>query len=244
MKLLWREPTTVRRTIVSAIALMVSVIAGYATPSLVTVGIRGDGDVAMADAGGLEASKKLFEKVIHDQRQILAEHLNPDVTKVPQLWALFTEVQQYYDAGLKLPDDVTLLFAGDNVGDLRRLPTPEERKRSGGAASPISAFNEFATKAHARNIRIYGATVTPFGGSGYYSAEHEAIRQEVNAWIRTNSVFDGLIDFDAAVRDPAGGTKFKAEYHPGLNGNDWLHLNPAGYRALAEAIDLDLFNGR
>jgi hypothetical protein len=101
--------------------------------SLVTVGIRGDGDVAMADAGGLEANKKLLEKVITDQRQILAEHLNPDVTKVPQLWALFTEVQQYYDAGLKLPDDVTLLFTDDNVGDLRRLPTPEERNRSGGA---------------------------------------------------------------------------------------------------------------
>jgi hypothetical protein len=101
--------------------------------SLVTVGMRGDGDVAMPDAGGLEANKKLLEKIITDQRQILAEHLNPDVTKVPQLWALFTEVQQYYDAGLKLPDDVTLLFCDDNVGDLRRLPTPEERKRSGGA---------------------------------------------------------------------------------------------------------------
>jgi hypothetical protein len=101
--------------------------------SLVTIGMRGDGDVAMPDAGGLEANKKLLEKIITDQRQILAEHMNPDVTKIPQLWALFTEVQQYYDAGLKLPDDVTLLFCDDNVGDLRRLPTPEERKRSGGA---------------------------------------------------------------------------------------------------------------
>jgi hypothetical protein len=101
--------------------------------SLVTVGMRGDGDVAMPDAGGLEANKKLLEKIIADQRQILAGHMNPDVTKIPQLWALFTEVQQYYDAGLKLPDDVTLLFCDDNVGDLRRLPTPEERKRSGGA---------------------------------------------------------------------------------------------------------------
>ncbi len=101
--------------------------------SIVTVGMRGDGDVAMPDAGGLEANKKLLEKVITDQRQILAEHMNADVTKIPQLWALFTEVQQYYDAGLKLPDDVTLLFCDDNVGDLRRLPTPEERNRSGGA---------------------------------------------------------------------------------------------------------------
>jgi hypothetical protein len=101
--------------------------------SLVTIGMRGDGDVAMPDAGGLEANKKLLEKIITDQREILAKHLNTDVTKAPQLWALFTEVQQYYDAGLKLPDDVTLLFCDDNVGNLRRLPTPEERKRSGGA---------------------------------------------------------------------------------------------------------------
>ena len=101
--------------------------------SIVTVGMRGDGDVAMPDAGGLEANKKLLEKIITDQRQILAEHMNADVTKIPQLWALFTEVQQYYDAGLKLPDDVTLLFCDDNVGDLRRLPTSEEQKRSGGA---------------------------------------------------------------------------------------------------------------
>ncbi len=101
--------------------------------SIVTMGMRGDGDMAMPDAGGFDANKKLLEKIITDQRQILAEHMNPDVTKIPQLWALFTEVQQYYDAGLKVPDDVTLLFCDDNVGDLRRLPTPEERKRSGGA---------------------------------------------------------------------------------------------------------------
>lgn len=59
--------------------------------------------------------------------------MNSDLSKVPQLWALYTEVQKYYDAGLRVPDDVTLLFTDDNVGDLRRLPTPEERKRSGGA---------------------------------------------------------------------------------------------------------------
>ncbi len=101
--------------------------------SMVTVGMRGDGDMAMPDAGGLEANKKLLERIIHDQRQILAEHMNPDPSKVPQLWALYTEVQKYYDAGLRVPDDVTLLFTDDNVGNLRRLPTPEERKRSGGA---------------------------------------------------------------------------------------------------------------
>jgi hypothetical protein len=101
--------------------------------SIITMGIRGDGDVAMPDAGGTQANIKLLEKIMADQQQIIAEHLNPDQTKVPQLWALFTEVQGYYDAGLKVPDNITLLFTDDNVGDLRRVPTPEERKRSGGA---------------------------------------------------------------------------------------------------------------
>ena len=100
--------------------------------SILTVGMRGDGDMAMPDAGGFDANRKLLEKIITDQRRILAGHMNPDVTKVPQLWALFTEVQKYYDAGLKLPDDVTLLFCDDNVGDLRRLPTTDEQKRSAG----------------------------------------------------------------------------------------------------------------
>ena len=101
--------------------------------SVVTMGIRGDGDVAMADAGGLDANKRLLEKVIRDQQSIIAEEMHVDQRKVPQLWALFTEVQKYYDAGLNVPDNVTLLFTDDNVGNLRRLPTPTERKRSGGS---------------------------------------------------------------------------------------------------------------
>ncbi len=109
------------------------------------------------------------------------------------------------------------------------------------ATNLIAAYTQFADKAHAKKILVYGATITPFGGSGYFSPDHEAIRQEVNAWLRTNSVCDGVIDFDAAVRDPAELMKFKVEFHPGLNANDWLHLNPAGYRALADAIDLKLF---
>jgi lysophospholipase L1-like esterase len=109
------------------------------------------------------------------------------------------------------------------------------------ATNLINAFTEFAGKAKARNIRVYGATITPFGGNGYYSDLHEAERQYVNAWIRTNKVFDGCIDFDAAVRDPAKPTQFQPAYHPGLNANDWLHLNPLGYQAMANAIDLNLF---
>lgn len=104
------------------------------------------------------------------------------------------------------------------------------------ATNLVAAYTQFAAKAHAKDIRVYGATITPFGGSGYYSVEHEAIRQEVNAWIRTNSVFDAVIDFDAAARDPAVPANLLHDYD-----SDHLHLNVAGYRALADAIDLNLF---
>jgi lysophospholipase L1-like esterase len=109
------------------------------------------------------------------------------------------------------------------------------------ATNLVNAYTDMANKAKARGMRAYGATITPFGGSGYYSVLHEEERQFVNAWIRTNTVFDGVIDFDAAVRDPADPTKFKAEYYPGANANDWLHLNPAGYKAMGDAIDLNRF---
>ncbi|MGV7206317.1 glycosyl hydrolase 115 family protein [Oxalobacteraceae bacterium A2-2] len=101
--------------------------------SIMTMGMRGDGDVAMPDAGGLDANKRLIEKIIGDQQRIITDEMGIDQHQVPQLWALFTEVQKYYDAGLTVPDNVTLLFTDDNVGNLRRLPTPAERRRSGGA---------------------------------------------------------------------------------------------------------------
>lgn len=101
--------------------------------NLVTVGMRGDGDEAMASTGDIESDIKLLEKIFTDQRQIIAEEMQTDPAKVPQLWALFTEVQKYYDHGLRPPEDVTLLWTDDNVGNLRHLPTDEERKRSGGS---------------------------------------------------------------------------------------------------------------
>ncbi|MEO7999578.1 MAG: glycosyl hydrolase 115 family protein, partial [Gemmatimonadaceae bacterium] len=101
--------------------------------SVVTVGMRGDGDLPMPDAGSLNANKQMLEQIIADQRGIIASKMKRDAREVPQLWALFTEVLKYYDAGLRLPDDVTLLFTDDNVGNLRRVPTDEERARSGGA---------------------------------------------------------------------------------------------------------------
>jgi lysophospholipase L1-like esterase len=102
----------------------------------------------------------------------------------------------------------------------------------------VNAYTQFIAKAHARNILAYGATITPFGGNSYFSAAHEAARQAVNTWIRTNNLYDGVIDFDAVVRNPTTLTNLLRAYDSG----DGLHLNPSGYEAMANAINLTLFN--
>jgi len=97
--------------------------------SIVTLGMRGDGDLPMSR----ESNVALLERIVADQRKIIAENVNPALAAVPQLWALYKEVQEYYEKGMRVPDDVTLLWCDDNWGNIRRLPTAEERKRSGGA---------------------------------------------------------------------------------------------------------------
>jgi hypothetical protein len=100
--------------------------------SIVTMGLRGADDTPMAP-GGPGENMALLEKIIGVQRNILAEEMNSDAAKVPQVWCLYKEVLEFYKAGMRVPDDVTLLWPDDNWGNLRRLPTAEERKRSGGA---------------------------------------------------------------------------------------------------------------
>ncbi|MBN1696573.1 MAG: glycosyl hydrolase 115 family protein [Spirochaetales bacterium] len=100
--------------------------------NIVTVGMRGDGDEPMP-GNSLGEKIGLLEQIITDQRRIIASRVDPDVTLVPQVWAIYKEVQDFYDAGMEVPDDITLLWCDDNFGNVRRLPTPEERKRKGGA---------------------------------------------------------------------------------------------------------------
>lgn len=91
----------------------------------------------------------------------------------------------------------------------------------------ILAYQEMAAKAHEKAIKVYGATITPFKGNGWYSHFHEAARQTVNDWIRTTKVFDGVVDFDSVVRDPQHTDRLRPEYS-----DDWLHLNPLGYQVM------------
>ena len=95
--------------------------------NLVTLGMRGDGDEPMSR----EADVALLERIVADQREILARE--PGGRAAPQVWALYKEVQEYYEKGMRVPDDVTLLWCDDNWGNIRRLPTPAERSRPGGA---------------------------------------------------------------------------------------------------------------
>ncbi|MEP6493469.1 MAG: glycosyl hydrolase 115 family protein [bacterium] len=96
--------------------------------SIVTVGMRGDGDMPMS-AGSNVA---LLERIVADQRKIIGQVTGKDPSATPQLWALYKEVQDYYDKGMRVPDDVTLLFSDDNWGNVRRLPLGTDTLRSGG----------------------------------------------------------------------------------------------------------------
>jgi hypothetical protein len=101
--------------------------------SIISMGLRGANDSAMAKNKTVEECAAMLEEIIGVQRKIIAEEVNPDVTKVPQLWCPYKEAQEYYEKGAKIPDDITILWCDDNWGNIRRLPTEQERKRSGGA---------------------------------------------------------------------------------------------------------------
>lgn len=105
------------------------------------------------------------------------------------------------------------------------------------AAGLIQAFQQFILRAHAHGLRIYGATITPFGGSFYDTPQTEAARATVNAWIRASGDFDAVVDFDHLVRD----SNHPDRLAPAFDSGDHLHPNSAGYRAMAAGIDLDLF---
>lgn len=98
------------------------------TEQIVTIGMRGDGDEAMSE----EADTKLMTNIINDQRRIIADVTGRQASETPQVWALYKEVLDYYDKGMKVPDDVTLLLCDDNWGNVRRVPNAKERKRKGG----------------------------------------------------------------------------------------------------------------
>ena len=104
----------------------------------------------------------------------------------------------------------------------------------------IAVDKQIIARAHARGIQVIGATLTPFEGAHYYDERGETMRTALNDWIRNSGAFDGVIDFDKAVQDPAHPIAIKAAF----NKYDHLHPNDTGYEAMANAIDLKLITGQ
>ena len=181
--------------------------------SIITIGLRGANDTPMIPGGTVAQSMGLLEEIVAVQRKMIAEEINPDVTRVPQLWCLYKEVQEYYKEGLRVPDDVTLLWADDNWGNIRRLPTEAERKRSGGAG----VYYHFDYVGGPRNYKWINTNPIP------KVWEQMTLAKEYGAdriWIVNVGHFKGL--------------EFPVEYfmHLAWNTGKWTHDNIDEYTRL------------
>jgi lysophospholipase L1-like esterase len=127
-----------------------------------------------------------------------------------------------------------ILESINDIGHGTRLQNPDDVVS---AEDLIFGIQQMVLRAHLHGIKVYGATLTPYEGAGYFSPEGEKIREAINTWIRTNGNVDGVIDFDKVTSDPAKPTMFLPAYDSG----DHLHPNDAGYKAMGEAIDLAIF---
>jgi lysophospholipase L1-like esterase len=125
---------------------------------------------------------------------------------------------------------VTVLLGTNDIGGGRENPSPT-------AEDIIVGHRQFIDRAHAQGLTIYGATLAPFEGANYWTSVGELKRQALNDWIRTSDMYDAVIDFDEVLRDPAEPTKLRSEYDSG----DHLHPNDAGYEAMANKVDVELF---
>ena len=136
-----------------------------------------------------------------------------------------------------------ILFEGVNdLGDLTRNGEVSAAEHSALMGRILSAYEQIIVRAHTHGIRVIGGTITPFGGSDYYhpGPASESDRQAINAWVRAPGHFDEVIDFDKVVRDP----QQPDHLLPAFDCGDHLHPNPAGYRAMGDAIPLALFAPR
>ncbi|MCX4409670.1 MULTISPECIES: SGNH/GDSL hydrolase family protein [unclassified Streptomyces] len=158
---------------------------------------------------------------------------NRVLTDVPNIWQGISATRRFAHDALGQPGvrDVILLEGINDIGN-----------NAGPGGAPLTAqdlingYRNLIRQAHAAGVRIIGGTLLPDKGAGYYSDSAEAIRQAVNTWIRTSGAFDGVVDFEKAVADPAEPTALS----PAFDSGDHLHPNEAGMQALANAVDLSL----
>jgi lysophospholipase L1-like esterase len=138
-----------------------------------------------------------------------------------------------FDKDVLMQTGVTHIVVMEGINDIGLA----RNNASPSAADLIAGHKQLIERAHARGLKIYGATLTPFDGAGYFTPEGEAKRQALNDWIRTGGAYDGVIDFDKVTRDPAAPSKFA----PAFDSGDHLHPGDAGYKAMGDAVDLALF---
>ncbi|ADW70236.1 SGNH/GDSL hydrolase family protein [Granulicella tundricola] len=138
---------------------------------------------------------------------------------------------------------VKYLVVLEGINDIGHAYDPVKAYDVVTADDIIQALAQLAERAHVMGIKVYGATLTPYGGAKYASPAGEAVRQAYNNWIRTTKALDGFIDFEKVVMDPASPATFPA-FSPAFNKADHLHPNDAGYKAMGDAIDLKLFTGK
>ena len=138
---------------------------------------------------------------------------------------------------------VRWLVVLEGINDIGTGPGARAKGEAAATADDIiAAYEQIVERARAHGIRVYGATIMPFEGftyANYFTPEGEADRRTINEWMRTSGRFDAVIDFDAATRDPDRPSRLSAA----VDGGDHLHPSAAGYRIMADAIDLALFGG-
>jgi lysophospholipase L1-like esterase len=184
-------------------------------------------------AARLQADKKTRDVGVSNQG-IGGNHLLTD--------GLGPNVLARFDRDVLAPAGVRWVIVFEGVNDLGGLARNGEVAADQHTAlveNVIAAYEQIVARAHAHGLRVYGATITPYTGSGYYhpGAWSEADRVAVNTWIRAAGHFDAVIDFDAVMRDP----RLPDHMLPALDSGDHLHPNPAGYKAMGDAIPLNLF---
>ena len=148
-----------------------------------------------------------------------------------------------FDRDVLAQPGVRYVIVLEGINDIGHAGSSAPTSQDVSAEEIIGGLKQLIERAHERDLKIFGATLTPFEGTvfkGYFTREKELKRKAVNEWIRTGGAFDGVIDFDKAVRDPAHPDSIL----PAYDGGDHLHPGDAGYKAMGEAIDLALFQYR
>ncbi|HEY4146623.1 SGNH/GDSL hydrolase family protein [Pinirhizobacter sp.] len=158
---------------------------------------------------------------------------NRVLSDVPNLWQGISAIKRFRHDALDQAGVRTVILM-EGINDIGNDAGPDNRPLT--AQAMIDGYRQLIAKAHGAGVRIIGGTLLPDKGAGYYAPAREAIRQACNRWIRHSGAFDGVVDFEQAVRDPSDHQALRPSYDSG----DHLHPNAAGMQAMADAVDLRL----